>query len=576
MPYQHSEAYYEIIPSGVSWVKSLPIGIESFEKMITDGYYFVDKSLLIKDIHDLEGEVKLITRPRRFGKTLNMDMIRHFYAMDGKDLFEGLKIWEEKSFVKDHYHKYPVVFVTFKEIKGQDWKQAEKMLISRLRKILIDNLEGVESASSLLERYLNGEEPYEFSLLDLTEALYKHFKKRVILLIDEYDVPIEAAYLNQDEDPKYYNRMVGFMRNLLTAALKGNPYLEFAILTGVYRVAKESIFSGLNNVVVYSIFENPMASRFGFTEDEVFKFLKHYGLEEDMSVVRDWYNGYTFGKTDGIYNPWSIIYYVKERLGGKSVEEALQPYWINTSSNDLIIKQIESNPFLQKDLDKLLSGEDLLVPIDPFLSLREIDQYPSGVWTLLAHAGYLNAKFVHMDRYRVFLPNKEIEKFYKTRVMLWLGKKTKVAMMDMMSALDEAMMNGNASRFAKLLEGYIENSLSYFDIGYDDAERVYKAFVLGMLSMAVNGYIVETEAESGYGRVDVVVYPKDKKFGKYALVMELKKAKSEDKLEETAKDALNQIREKEYFARYEKMGFEVITVGISFYGKRVVVKCERE
>ena len=181
-----------------------------------------------------------------------------------------------------------------------------------------------------------------------------------------------------------------------------------------------------------------------------------------------------------------------------------------------------------------------------------------------------------MDRYRVFLPNKEVEKFYKTRVMVWLERKVKVAMVDMMSALDEATMNGNASRFAKLLEGYLGNSLSYFDIGYDDAERVYKAFILGMLSLATNGYVVETEAESGYGRVDVAVYPKEKRFGKYALVMELKKAESEDELEETAEDALKQIRNKEYHAKYEKMGFEVITVGISFYGKRVVVKCERE
>ena len=559
-------------------MKLLPIGVSNFDEMISGGYYFVDKTLLIKDVLQLAGKVKLITRPRRFGKTLNLDMIRHFYSTDGKDLFEGLKIWKEKSFIKEHYHKYPMIFITFKDLKSPSWEEAKQALVVMMsevvKRFLRKESDGIDEYDlEFLKKLSLGDEllKYVYTLQIFTRILSEKYGKKVILLIDEYDVPIEAAYTYQHRDPDYYENMVAFMRNLLTAALKDNPYLEFAILTGVYRVAKESIFSGLNNLQEYTIFSPYMQTYFGFTEDEVFELLRYYELESDMDSVRDWYNGYVFGGVEGIYNPWSVIKYVHERLGGADVESALQPYWINSSSNDLIIKQIENNPFLQKDLDKLLSGEELVVPIDPFLSLREIDQYLSGVWTLLAHAGYLNAVWVAPKEYMVFIPNKEIEEFYKERVMLWLEGKAKMSLYEMYSALREAIRNGNAKNFARLLERYLENSLSYFDIGYDDAERVYKAFVLGMLSLASNGYVVETEVESGYGRVDVAVYPKDKRFGKYALVMELKKAESKEKLEAAAQEALKQIQEREYNSKYERMGYEVIPIGMAFYGKNAVV-----
>ena len=559
-------------------LKALPVGIDSFEKLMTGGYYFVDKSLLVRDVRLLAGEVKLITRPRRFGKTLNMDMIRHFYAIDGKDIFEGLRIWEDKAFVKEYYHRYPVLFVTFKEIRGENWEKAESSLEELLRDLAARVLLSMEDSNDGMieyfrKKYLEGEvKTYSRVLLALTEALYRYHGKKVILLIDEYDVPIEVAYLHQDEDPKYYDNMVDYMRGLLTAALKGNPYLEFAVITGVYRVAKESLFSSLNNVAVYSILDYDMSDKFGFLEDEVYELLKYYGLEDDMKAVRDWYNGYIFGNTEGIYNPWSVIWYVKERLSGKSVEQSLQPYWINSSGNDLIIKQIETNPNLQKDLDRLLSGQELKVRIDPFLSLREMDEYPNGVWTLLAFGGYLNAAFAENRRYRISIPNREVEEFYKTSVMNWVGKKTRVAMDDLFDALESALSKGDTQNFVNLLKRYLENSLSYFDIGYDDAERVYKAFVLGMLSLTTNGYIVETEAESGYGRVDVAIYPKDKRFGKYAIVMELKKAENEEKLDEAAEEALRQIQSRRYVSKYENMGFGVIPIGMAFHGKRVVVK----
>ncbi len=563
-------------------MKRLPIGVSNFEDMIVSNYYYVDKTLLIRDVYELSGKIKLITRPRRFGKTLNMDMIREFYSINGEDLFNGLKIMNEKEFVREHYHKYPVIFVSFKDIKKTNWRDAkvstEKLLEDLALDVFLDMKDiSDEKINVFKQEYVKkNAEIYDRTLRVLTEALYRYRKEKVILLIDEYDVSIEAAYTYKHKDPDYYEEMVSFMRDLLTAALKDNPYLEFAILTGVYRVAKESIFSGLNNVATYTIFENEMADRFGFTEDEVYEMLKYYGLENDISSVRDWYNGYVFGNVEGIYNPWSVIYYIKERLAGKDIEKALQPYWINTSSNDIIIKQIETNPFLKEDLDKLLSRQELIVPIDPFLSLREIDQNPYGVWTLLASAGYLNAYQISADEYRVFIPNKEVEKFYKKTVANWLERITKVAMYDLIRALREAVMKGNASRFTRLLERYLSSSLSYFDIGYDDAERVYKAFVLGMLSLGTNGYVVETEAESGYGRVDVAIYPKERRYGEYALVMELKRADKEDELETKAKEAIEQIEEKGYKEKYERLGYRVIPIGIAFCGKKISIKSARD
>ncbi len=558
-------------------MKRLPIGVSNFEEMINDNYYYVDKTPLIMDVHELSGKIKLITRPRRFGKTLNMDMIREFYSIDGKDLFGGLRIMDEKEFVKEHYHKYPVVFVSFKDVKKTNWEEAKISIETLLEDLAMDvflSMKDItdEKINVLKQEYLKkNAKIYDRTLRVLTEALYRHHKKKVILLIDEYDVPIEAAYTYQHRDADYYENMVAFMRDLLTAALKDNPYLEFAILTGVYRVAKESIFSGLNNLQEYTIFSPYMQTHFGFTEDEVFDMLKYYGLESDINAVRDWYNGYVFGGVEGIYNPWSVIKYIHERIGGVSIENALQPYWINTSSNDLIIKQIETNPFLQEDLDKLLSKEELIVPIDPFLSLREIDQLPSGVWTLLANAGYLNAVQMSRSEYSVSIPNKEIEEFYKKSVANWIEGKTKVMMYSFIRALRDAM-KGNVDKFIEILKRYLSSSLSYFDIGYDDAERVYKAFVLGMLSLGTNGYIVETESESGYGRVDVAIYPKDRRYGEYALVMELKRADKEDEIERAAKEAIDQIEKKGYREKYERLGYKVIPIGIAFYGKRVCVQ----
>jgi len=565
-------------------VKKLPIGVSDFYDMIKKNYYYVDKSLLIKDIVDLPGVVKLITRPRRFGKTLNMRMLEQFFSMEGEEgLFDGLKVWQEKALLKDYYHQYPTIFITFKEIKDTTWENAKVHLKAKFSEDIKKYLQNEmirKGDRDYLEKAASKEleiEEYTLLLKTLTRIYYELYKKKTILLIDEYDVPIEAAYTYKEKDSDYYDNMVTFMRNLLTAALKDNEYLEFGILTGVYRVAKESIFSGLNNLAVYTIFENSITDKFGFTEEEVSEILKHFEIDtkEDREIIKKWYSNYRIGNREDLYNPWSILNYISSRLMGLQPSDASQPYWTNTSSNDLIIKQIETNPVVKDSIEELLRGEEIIVTLDPWLSLRELEDDPNGVWTLFASAGYITAKRVDINRYYIKIPNEELLFFFKTSVMKWLQKATKsMAISKMMNSLYDLIKEGKYEKFKKNLEDYMRNILSYHDLGFEDSEHVYKAFLLGILSIAINGFEVENEMESGYGRLDVAVYPKEKRYGKYAAVFEIKRADSEEKLEEAAKQVLKQIKEKEYRSKLEFKGYKVIGFGIAFCGKRAETAVE--
>ncbi len=409
-------------------MKKLPIGVNDFKELIEEGYYFVDKTMLIKDVIELPGKIKLITRPRRFGKTLNMSMMEHFFSLFREgSLFEGFAIWEEKRIVKDYYHKYPVIFVTFKEVKDTSWEMALdhlKTVISNFVEEYSEKLkdESIKKwAEKLIERQVPTSE-YMDSLRRLTQAFHKEIGRKAILLIDEYDVPIGAAYTYRHRDPDYYENMVAFMRNMLTAALKDNEHLEFGILTGVYRVAKESIFLGLNNLAVYTVFENRMVDRFGFTGEEVKEMLKHYGVdtEEDIQTVKEWYDGFKVGEYEFLYNPWSVIYYIAERLSGRSFQASAQPFWINTSSNDLIKHQIETNEDLKEELEALLQGREIVKRIDPWLSLREMEGKEEGVWTLLVSSGYLTVRYIGgigFGKYSLRMPNEEVLYFYKDSIM---------------------------------------------------------------------------------------------------------------------------------------------------------------
>ncbi len=564
-------------------MKKLPIGISEFSEIVKDNYYYVDKTLLIKDIIDLPGKVKLITRPRRFGKTLNMRMLEHFFSLEGEEgLFDELKIWKEQALVRDYYHKYPVIFITFKNIKNLTWKEAYENMKRILAEVALKHIRRIEDEEikESLQKVSKGKATvadYANTLKLLTEGLYLSTEEKVVLLIDEYDVPIEAAYTYRNKDSEYYDNMVAFMRNLLTAALKDNEYLEFGVLTGVYRIAKESIFSGLNNLMVFTVFDNLMSDKFGFTEGEVREILSYYNLtSEDKEIIDKWYGNYKIGKVQNLYNPWSIINYIASRVeGGLTPKEAIRKYWVDTSENRLIIEQVEINEEIKTELDELLQGKEIVASVNPSLSLREMEEDETAVWVLFANSGYLNARWIDIERYAFWIPNEEIMMFFKESVLRWINKKTHVRMKKLYDYLDKMLRSGIYESFIKGLKNFLENGLSYYDVAKDEAERFYKGFLLGMLAVSINGFIVESEQESGYGRLDVVVYPKEKRYGEYAAIFEVKRADDESKLEEKAKEALNQIKERNYYAKMASLGYKVIGFGIAFCGKKMALKVEK-
>jgi len=565
-------------------MKKLPTSVENFERLIKGNYYYVDKTMLIKDIISLSGKIKLITRPRRFGKTLNMDMMLRFFSMDEEEnLFEDLKIWQEKETVREHYHKYPVIYISFKKIKNPTWDSAYSS-IKELLSDIASKYESINANERLKEKikFIAEKEAdiglYKDTLYILSQALYEERGIMPIILIDEYDVPIESAYLNRHKDPDYYDNMIDFMRSFLTAALKGSDtYFSFAVLTGVYRIAKESIFSGLNNLAVYSVFHEGMDDKFGFTEDEVIKMLEHYNLtDEDKEIIDKWYGNYKIGETYNLYNPWSIVNYIASRIISKKPPKAhAQKYWVNTSENKIIIEQIEGNEEIKSEIDELLQKKEIITSVDTSLSLREMEEDETAVWVLFANSGYLNARWVDIGRYAFWIPNEEIMMFFKESVLRWINKKTKVRMKKLYDYLDEMLRNGRYENFVEGLTNFLENGLSYYDVARNESERFYKGFLLGMLAIAVNGYVVESEMESGYGRLDVVIYPKDKSYGQYAAVIEVKRTDKEDEIGEKSKEALYQLKERKYYAKMKSLGYKVIGFGIAFCGKKVVITTKK-
>jgi len=503
--------------------------------------------------------------------------------MDEEDnLFIGLKIWNEKEMVKEHYHKYPVIYVSFKKVKESTWKDAYGRLKNELAELAKIHFKWAknEDDKRYLRRIIEKEAEkadYEDILWRISNMAYKKTGVMPIILIDEYDVPIESAYTNRHKDPDYYDNMVDFMRAFLTSALKGSDtYFSFAVLTGVYRIAKESIFSGLNNLAVFTVFDNEMADKYGFTEDEIDEILSYYNLtEEDKKTIDTWYGNYKIGKKEKLYNPWSIINYIAKRIQGNlNPREATQKYWVDTSENRLIIEQVKKNKLLKKDLDMLLERKEVTVRIDPSLSLREMEKKKHGVWVLFASSGYLNARWVDIGRYAFWIPNEEIMMFFKDTVLDWIEEETEEDIRSMYDMLEDMLTKGEYEEFKKSLKGFLENGLSYYDVAKDEVERFYKGFLLGLLAIAINGYVVESEMESGYGRLDVVVYPKSKEYGEYAAIFEIKRSSKEDDLETLSKDALKQIRERRYYTKMKSLGYGVIGFGIAFCGKRVKITVE--
>lgn len=549
---------------GIDRMKLLPTGIENFKTMIDKSAYYVDKTNFIEDV--LSEQVVLYTRPRRFGKTLNMSMLYYFFSIKEKEnayLFDGLNISKNKDALKVQ-NRYPTIFISLKEMKSLTFDAQISSFSNVIYELLEKNLEILSSdqlsdtTKDILNKLHNrssSAEDLKISLRVITNALYTYYQQKVIVLIDEYDVPLQAAYQNN-----YYEEMVEFLRSVFSSALKTNDALEKGVMTGCLRISKESIFTGLNNFTAYSVLNNISSESFGFTELEVKQLLKAYNLSEKMDEVKEWYDGYQFGNKE-IYNPWSTLMYVKNITQDVSFKPI--SFWANTSGNDLIVKYIQNgDKKLRKEFDVLMSGQSLIKYIKPELTYREMDNI-NNIYSFLLLTGYLKViKDRGENQYELVIPNKEVYEIYKQSFMSYFEDYTT----SRKGELYQELVDGDAKKVNLLLNDILLRSISYFD----NQESFYHGFLVGLL----NDYEVVSNRESGNGRFDVCVLPENI-LGTVVLI-ECKHSISEDDLIDDAKEGARQIVEKKYLEEHRFKKYEnAVGYGISFYKKQCyVVKLE--
>ena len=517
---------------GIGRMKLLPTGIENFKTMIDKSAYYVDKTNFIEDV--LNEQVVSYTRPRRFGKTLNMSMLYYFFSIKEKEnayLFDGLNISKNKDALK-HQNKYPTIFISLKEMKNLTFDAQISSFSNVIYELLEKNLEILSSdqlsdtTKDILYKLHNRSssvEDLKISLRVITNALYTYYQQKVIVLIDEYDVPLQAAYQNN-----YYEEMVEFLRSVFSSALKTNDALEKGVMTGCLRISKESIFTGLNNFTAYSVLNNISSESFGFTESEVKKLLKDYNLSEKMDEVKKWYDGYQFGNKE-IYNPWSTLMYVKNITQDVSFKPI--SFWANTSGNDIVVKYIQNrDKKLRKEFDVLMNGQSLIKYIKPELTYREMDNI-NNIYSFLLLTGYLKViKDRGENQYELVIPNKEVYEIYKQSFMSYFEDYTT----SRKGELYQELVDGDAKKVNLLLNDILLRSISYFD----NQESFYHGFLVGLL----NDYEVVSNRESGNGRFDVCVLPENI-LGTVVLI-ECKHSISEDDLIDDAKEGARQIVEK--------------------------------
>lgn len=545
-------------------MKLLPTGIENFKTMIDKSAYYVDKTNFIENV--LSEQVVLYTRPRRFGKTLNMSMLYYFFSIKEREnsyLFDGLNISKNKDALK-HQNKYPTIFISLKEMKNLTFDAQISSFSNVIYELLEKNLEILSSdqlsdtTKDILNKLHNRSssvEDLKISLRVITNALYTYYQQKVIVLIDEYDVPLQAAYQNN-----YYEEMVEFLRSVFSSALKTNDALEKGVMTGCLRISKESIFTGLNNFTAYSVLNNISSESFGFTELEVKQLLKDYNLSEKMDEVKEWYDGYQFGNKE-IYNPWSTLMYVKNITQDVSFKPI--SFWANTSGNDIVVKYIQNgDKKLRKEFDLLMNGQSLVKYIKPELTYREMDNI-NNIYSFLLLTGYLKViKDRGENQYELVIPNKEVYEIYKQSFMSYFEDYTT----SRKGELYQEFVDGDAKKVNLLLNDILLRSISYFD----NQESFYHGFLVGLL----NDYEVVSNRESGNGRFDVCVLPENI-LGTVVLI-ECKHSISEDDLIDDAKEGARQIVEQKYLEEHKFKKYEnVIGYGISFYKKQCyVVKVE--
>ena len=540
--------------------KGIGVGIEDFKKIIEEDCYYFDKTNYIEELLKDRTEIKLFTRPRRFGKTLNMTTLKYFF--DVKNAEENRKLFKDLYIEKSEYFKeqgqYPVIFITMKDLKKNTWDQmnfAVKSLISNLYnefEFIREKLNEIEKEKFYKIWSKSEDGDYDNSLRLLSEYLYNYYQKKVVLLIDEYDNPLIVANQNG-----YYKEAINFYRNLYSSALKTNSNLKMGVLTGIVQVAKEGIFSGLNNVITYNILGNDFETFFGLSEEEVEEALKYFEMTYEIEEVKKWYDGYKFGNSE-VYNPWSIINYLRTK--------ELQAYWVNTSDNALIYDNLKNSTVdVFNNLQTLFEGKEIKKEISPFFTFEELSKF-DGIWQLMVYNGYLKiSKKLSNDEYMIKIPNYEIQTFFKKGFIdkfLVSG--------NYFNPMMDALLDGDIEEFERRLQNIFLVNTSFYDL---KGEKVYHSLFLGMLIWLRDKYEVKSNGERGHGRYDAMLVPLDKI--KPAYLFEFKVSKTIKGLNAKAEDALTQIKEKKYDVGLKELGIsKIYRIGIAFKGKNVKVKYE--
>ena len=550
-------------------MEGIGIGTSDFKKLRIKDYYYIDKTMYIKDILDNKSEIVLVTRPRRFGKTLNMSMLKYYFdytKKDSKELFQGLKILEKEEKYTSKLGYYPVIYVTLKDAGLMNYNLMMMQLKTIMMEVyyehryVLEKEEMSEGERKIFNRMLSAEAndiDIMNSLKILSKILYQYYNKPVILLIDEYDVPLQNAYIQG-----YYEEAVSFYRTFYGATFKDNPYLEKTVITGVSRVAKESIFSGANNFDVYTVLDDEFSDDFGITEEEMEKAIQDFGIEEDRKEIKKWYDGYRIGNTEGIYNPWSILNYLKNKQ--------LMQYWVNTSSNDLIKLVLKNSSTVKEKMERLLKDEEIEVPINLETIIVGIENNEDNIWGLMLGTGYLKVtEVVNLAEhiYKVKLPNYEIKLLFQQIINDWF--RNKVMGNDLKSILKD-LVTLNLDEFERKFRVLVKEMFSYMDVGENTAENFYHAFVLGMLVGLKDTYYVNSNRESGYGRYDIMLEPKDKNGNSFIMEFKVLDDMEEKTIEDTIKNAKKQIEEKGYETNLREKGYRNITKMVyAFKGKEV-------